>query len=116
MAKFIYDSFSTFDEAEIAVEALIKSGVYQGDITIVINSQYVKEDVSRSGAMIHKADILDEDSSWWDAVVSFFSPELQVDEEHSEEFGNYKELVLKGAILVLVEDFYLPNDASDEEN
>lgn len=113
MAKFIYDSFNTFEEAEMAVEELIKSGVYQGDITIVINSQYVKEDVSRSGAMIHKADILDEDSSWWDAVVSFFSPELQVDEEHSEEFENYKELVLKGAILVLVESFYLP---SEEEN
>lgn len=116
MTRFIYDSFNTFEEAEIAVEELIRSGVYQGDITILINSQYVNEDVSRSGAVIHKVDILHEDSTWWDAVVSFFSPELQVDEVHSEKFENYKELVLKGAIFVLVENFYLPKDAGDEEN
>ncbi|MGX7100444.1 DUF2382 domain-containing protein [Globicatella sanguinis] len=113
MTKFIYGSYSTFEEAELAVEDLIRRGVYQGDITIATNSDYVTERVSRSGVDVNTTEIIDEDNSWWDAFVDFFNPEPHVDNDHYGKYEEYKDLILNGDVIVLVEESYMAKEPGE---
>lgn len=113
MTKFIYGSYSTFEEAEMAVEDLIRRGVSQNDISIATNSDYVTERFSRSGVEVSTSEIIDEDNSWWDAFVNFLNPEPDFDDEHYGKYEEYKELIQNGDVLVLVEEKYLAKEPGE---
>lgn len=107
MTKFIYGSYHNFEDAELAVADLIRRGVSQDDITIATNSDYVTERVSRSGVEVSTTEIIDEDNSWWDAFVNFFNPDVNATNDPYGKYEEYKELILNGDVLVLVDEAYL---------
>lgn len=107
MAKFIYGSYRTFNDAEVAVEDLIRRGVDASDITIAKNNAYTTESTSATGVEVISTEAIEDNDSWWDDFLELFrAPEDKVKNHYNE----YRDLVAEGDVLVLVEESYLAQE------
>ena len=110
MAKFIYGSYRTFNDAEVAVEDLIRRGVTASDITIAKNNAFTQENSSATGVEVVSTENIEDNDSWWDDFLELFrSPEDTVDNRYNE----YRDLVAEGDVLVLVDEAYLAQEGEE---
>lgn len=110
MAKFIYGSYRTFNDAEVAVEDLIRRGVDSSDITIAKNNDFTPENSSATGVEVVSTEKIDDNDSWWDDFLELFrTPEDTVDNHYNE----YRDLVAEGDVLVLVDEAYLAEEGEE---
>lgn len=110
MNKFIYGSYPTFQDAELAVEDLIKRGVAAADIVIAKNNEFVTENSSATGVEVVSTNIIEDNDSWWDDFLDLFRAETR--EEIDTRYNEYRDVVANGDVLVLVDKAYLAEDGT----
>lgn len=107
MTKFIYGTYDTFEQAEVAIEQLISRGINPSEMAIATNRDFTEETVSRNSVPVISDELVQENNNWWDNFLAFVLPANAYNEESAAKFAEYRDLVEDGQVVVLVEEEFL---------
>lgn len=104
--RFVYDVFSTNDQARAAISDLISKGVPRSAVVLVSNAPIDQEYGSEVDVVTSDELIEGEERSWWDNVLGFFSDDEEDTRNDDIDYKGYEASLNRGDILVLIDQEY----------
>lgn len=115
MGKFVQGSYVNVDEANHAVEGLIKQGYDRSLLTFVTNKDTYDKYSNQTSTAVN-TEHADSDESTWDKVKDFFSNNDVGYEADEEVLEPYQDDIDNGNFVLLVDDFSTETGATDFAN
>ncbi|WP_188204948.1 general stress protein [Desemzia incerta] len=115
MGKFVQGSYSTIDEANEAIEKLVRQGYDRTLLTLIANQEAHDRFADAAETQIN-TEHADTDESTWDKIKDVFSNDDDGYEADEEVLEPYKDDIDDGKIVILVDDFSQEAGATDFTN
>lgn len=116
MAKTVVGNYSNAIDARNKVNNLIEEGYPLNSISVIANRSMASE-LDDTGVTIERDfDYVDgvTDETLWERIKSFFG--RNNDRLHDANLVEYRDSILNGDVLVLVDDYLLPTDVETVDN